>query len=176
MKLVVLGSGALLLIGVVGVALLFLLLPFQYQWFQRRWNQQAVQHYELETMWASGMSRGHVLAEVRDNRIVAGVDLDTGQPLNPNKPLAASAYVSIDNLFLIIRKQYRPATSWRSQLARYDRGLALKLDPCAAPLPNISYDAEFGYPTSINYQASPCMLPFNGANLFLTIARFRPLP
>ncbi|MBC8161497.1 MAG: hypothetical protein H7Z42_09795, partial [Roseiflexaceae bacterium] len=74
-KLVVLSSGTLLLTGVVGLALLFSLLPRQYQWFQRRWNQQAVQHYELEAMWASGMSRGHVLAEVRDNRIVAGVDL-----------------------------------------------------------------------------------------------------
>lgn len=111
--------------------------------------------------------------EVRDGKVIRGVDLETGRPLEPRRLVNATPFVRIDHLFRMIEEQTRPSSNWRYQLARYHPLLAGRLDPCAAILPNIRYDQRFGYPTSISYRGSPC---FNGENGFLTIKAVRPLP
>jgi len=147
---------------------------FSHQQARQRWEQRGPPHYELEATWASGWSFGHVRVEVLNQRIVAGVDLNTGRPLDRNRLITAGFFTQIDNLFRMIGAQLRPASTWRFQLARYHPRLARWLDPCAALLPRVEYDAELGYPTTINYRGSPCIDA--GENVVLKIERFRSLP
>ena len=171
----------LLLCAIAGLALLCagglasaLLLPSTHQQARQRWEQRGPRHYELDATWASGWSFGYVRVEVLDQRAIAGIDLNTGQPLDRNRLITASLFASIDNLFRVIAEQIRPASSWRFQLARYHPLLARWLDPCAALLPRIEYDAGLGFPTTIDYRGSPC---FNGAqSVMVKIEHFRPLP
>lgn len=169
-------GGALALACVAGLLVVLLpLLPFQHQWARRRWEQQRPRHYELEVAWANGWNFGDVLVEVRDNRIVNGVDLDRRQPLDLDNLYSAGYFASIDNLFRLIDGQIRPSSNWRYQLSRYHPLLAHQLDPCAAPLPRVRYDAEYGYPTTIDYYDSSCIeTDFNLSNV--RIKQFHPLP
>jgi hypothetical protein len=148
--------------------------PLAQQQARQRWQQRGPRHYELEATWANGMSYGHVRAEMLDNRLVAAVDLNTGQP--PERPQLAAArfFASVDSLFGMIDEQIRPERSWRYQLARYHPLLAEWIDRCTASLPSVQYDPDFGYPASIEYYGNPC---FNGSrNVSVTIDRFQPLP
>jgi hypothetical protein len=160
---------------VAGAAAALPALPaFGHQQARQRWELRGPRHYELEASWASGWSFGHVRVEVLNGRVVGGIDLNTGRPLDRNRLTTASFFTEIDNLFRMIGRQLRPASTWRFQLARYHPRLARWLDPCAALLPRIQYDAELGYPTSINYRGSPCF--DSGQNVVLKIERFRALP
>ena len=173
-SLILSGIGGLAIACVIGLAIeLAPALPFAHELAHQRWEQRGPRHYELEVSWASGMSFGHARVEMRDNRVVTEVDLDTGRPLERSRLFAASFYASIDNLFRMMGEQIRPASTWRYQLARYHPLLADWLDPCAALMPQIHYDPELGYPTSISYRGSPCS---DGGNVFLKIEHFRPLP
>jgi hypothetical protein len=168
------GAGGLALLCVAGLAAALLpLLPFAHQQARQRWERHGPRHYEVEVVWASGWSFGHVRAEVLNEQIVGGIDLDTGQPLSHQRLVASNYFTSISNLFRTIGAQMRPASTWRYQLARYHPLLAEWLEPCAALLPKISYDSELGYPTNIDYRGSPCQ---DGGNIFLKIEHFRPLP
>jgi len=167
-------SGMALLACMFALAFVVLRLPLAHQQARQRWQMRGPHHYELEATWASGMSYGHVRAEMRDNQIVAGVDLDSGRSLSGNRLAVASYYTSIDNLFNTIDRQLQPASTWRYQLARYHRRLARWLDPCAALLPQIEYDSELGYPASIDFHGSPC---FNyHESMLVKISHFRALP
>ena len=168
------GVGVLLLLGAVASAItIYPLTQWYHQHARMQWEQQRLTHYEVTAYWASEMSFGHVRAEIRDNKVISGTDLETGLPLSPNAMANASYYVLVDNLFRMIQEQIRPASSWRYQLARYHPLLARQLDSCAAILPRVSYNATLGYPTSISYRGTPC---FNGGNIYLTIEQLRPLP
>jgi hypothetical protein len=171
---VLFGIGGLVFLCAAGLVVALLpMLPFTYQQARQRWEQHGPHHYEVEAVWASGWSFGHVRAEVLDEQIVAGIDLDTGQPLSRQRLVASSYFTSVSNLLRTIGAQIRPSSTWRNQLARYHPLLADWLDPCAALMPKISYDPELGYPTSIDYRGSPCQ---DGGNIFLKIERLRPLP
>jgi Family of unknown function (DUF6174) len=171
---VLFGIGGLALLCVAGLVFALLpMLPFTYQQARQRWEQRGPRHYEVEAAWASGWSFGHVRVEVLDEQIIAGIDLDTGQPLNRQRLATSSLFASIDNLFRMIGAQIRPATTWRYQLARYHSLLAKWLDPCAALMPQIAYDPELGYPTHINYRGSPCL---DEGSVRLQIEHFRALP
>jgi hypothetical protein len=173
-QLLATGVGVLLLLGMLAAAIRLYPLTLWYHAHARaRWEQQHLTHYEVTVYWASEMSFGHVRAEVRDNRVIGGTDLDTGRPLDAEAMVRASYFVSIDSMFRMINEQMRPASSWRYQLARYHPLLARWLDPCAALLPQVTYNTTLGYPTSIRYRGTPC---FNGGNIYLTIEQLRPLP
>lgn len=174
-NLLILGSSALVIACMVGLALAALpLLPFQQQWARQHWQQRGPHHYELEVEWANGMNYGHARVEIRDNRLVRGTDLDTGLPLSASKQVSAGYFGSIDNLFNLIDSQARPSPSWRTQLARIFPPLASRLDNCAAPLPIVHYSADFGYPTDIDYNDSWCVARFFNRSS-IKIAQFRPL-
>jgi hypothetical protein len=172
-KLALLGSGALVAICVAGLALT--LLPVRHEWARQRWEQRRPRHYELEVSWAHNWSFGHARVEIRDGRLVGGIDLDTGRSLEVNKRGSAAYFGSIDRLFALIEWQTRPAERWQDQLARYHPQLARRLNPCAAPLPAVRYDAEYGYPTDIDYYDTECIARFFNRSS-VTIRHFRPLP
>ena len=175
-NLLILVGSALLIACMVGLGLAALpLLPFQRQSARQHWQQRGPRHYELEVEWANGMNYGHAQVEIRDNRLVRGTDLDTGQPLGIGKLFSAGYFGSIDNLFALIDGQSRPSLSWRTQLARAFPPLASRLDNCAPPLPVVHYSADFGYPTDIDYNDSWCVARyFNRSSIKIT--RFHPLP
>jgi hypothetical protein len=151
------------------------LLPYQYQQAHRRWQQQRIRHYELEVSWASGWSLGHVWMEMRDNQLVRAVDLDTNQPLDPSKLLSASYFGSIDQLFGIIDARMQPQWAWRNVLEHYLPWLAHRIDRCVAPLSDVGYDPQFGFPTRIAYNDGWCTLTFfDYSNV--KISQFHPLP
>jgi uncharacterized protein DUF6174 len=174
-RLLLCAVAGLTLLCVLGLATALLpVLPSTHQQARQRWEQRGPRHYEVDATWASGWSYGHVRVEVRNNRVVSGVDLDSGRLLDRHRQVVASFFTEVDNLFRMIGEQIRPAPTWRSQLARYDPRLAEWLSPCAAPLPRVQYDAELGYPTTIDYRGSPCF--YGAESVMLKIERFRPLP
>jgi hypothetical protein len=171
------GSTAMLLVvSFVGIAILaLLLLPFQHQQARRRWEQRHIRHYEVEVAWASGWSFGHVRVEMRDNQLVKAVDLDTGRPLDSSKLLWARYFGSIDQLFEIIEVRMRPEWAWRNLLERYSPSLARRIDTCVAPLSDVGYDPQFGFPTNISYNDGWCAITFfDYSNVKVT--QFHPLP
>jgi hypothetical protein len=171
------GSAAMLLVvSFVGIAILaLLLLPFQYQQARRRWEQRHIRHYEVEVAWASGWSFGHVRVEMRDNQLVKAVDLDTGRPLDSSKLLSARYFGSIDQLFEIIEVRMRPEWAWRNLLERYSPSLARRIDSCVAPLSDVGYDPQFGFPNRISYNDGWCTITFfDYSNV--RVVGFQPLP
>lgn len=173
---IAIAGAALLLACVAGLVVVSLpLLPFQHQWARQRWQQRGLRHYEVDVSWASGWSFGHMQVEMRDNQIVRAVDLDSGQPLSQSRLFQTQHFASIDTLFELIDHQTRLSPNWRYQLARYNRLLGHWLDPCAAPLPRVRYDAQFGYPASVEYYDTPCIeTDFNLSTVKIT--QFHPLP
>lgn len=172
-KLALLGAGMLVIICVAGLALT--LSPVRHEWARQRWEQRRPRRYELEVSWANNWSFGHARVEILDGQLVSGIDLDTGGPLGASKRSSAAYFGSIDQLFALIEWQTRPAERWQAQLARYHPLLARRLNPCAAPLPGVRYDAEYGYPTDIDYYDTECLARFFNRSS-VSIRRFRPLP
>jgi hypothetical protein len=167
------GLLATLLAGVIIAALP--ILPFQYQRAHQRWRQQGLQHYEVEVTWANGWSFGHALVEIRNNRLVSGKDLDTGQPIGAPQMLSASYFASIDNLFNIVDQRVQPDWNWRNLLARYAPALASRIDPCVAPLSEVRYDPQLGYPAEIWYNDSWCAKTFFNYS-HVKVISLKPLP
>jgi hypothetical protein len=175
-KLLIGGTATLLTALLAGVVVLTLpILPFQHQRARQRWEQQRMSHYEVEVTWANGMNFGHALVEIRDNKLVKGTDLDTSQPIAPPKTLSAAYFGSIDNLFAIIKTRVRPEWNWRNLLARYYPDLARQIDACPAPLSEVRYDPQLGYPSDVWYNDSWCAKTFFNYS-HVTIVRLRPLP
>jgi hypothetical protein len=158
-----------------GIVLALSLLPFQYRQARQRWEQQDIRHYQLEVTWASGWSFGHARVEMRDNKVVRAIDLDTGQPLDSGKLLSAGYFASIDRLFEIIDARMQPTWAWRNLLARLSPSLARRIDGCVAPLSDVGYDPQFGFPSRIAYNDGWCTVTFfDYSNV--TITGFQPLP
>ena len=175
-KLVLGGLIALLVALLAGAAALVApFAPLQYQRASQRWQQQGERHYELEISWANGWNYGSARVEMRDGKVVRAIDPATGQPLAPNKQMNAGYFGSVDNLFTIIRTSVLPELNWRNLLAHLVPALAHRLVSCDAPLPAVSYDQRFGFPTEIWYNDSWCANTFfNYSNVKIT--NFRPLP
>jgi hypothetical protein len=171
------GSTATLLAALLAsiVILALSVLPFQYRQARLRWEQQRMRHYQVEVVWANGWNFGDARVEMRDNRLVQAIDLETGQSLARNKLLSAAYFGSIDNLFAIIEKRVQPSWNWRNLLARYVPSLARRIGSCAAPLGEVSYDPQYGYPTNLWYNDGWCTNTFfNYSNVKIT--QFVPLP
>lgn len=175
-KLLFAGMAALLVALFAGLIVLALpMMPFQYQRARQRWEQQRMRHYEVEVSWANGWDYGNARVELRDGQIVRALDLDTGQPLVASKRSSAGYFGSIDNLFEIIQTYVQPQLNWRNLLAHYVPALTSQLVSCAAPLPRVRYDPQFGFPADIWYNDSWCANTFfNYSNVKIT--RFSPLP
>jgi hypothetical protein len=174
-RLLIASTVTLLVALLAGVVVLVLpILPFQHQRARERWEQQQMRHYEVEVLWANGMNFGHAQVEIRDNKLVKGIDLDTGQPIAPPKTLSAAYFGSIDNLFAIVDLRIRPQWNWRNLLARYYPDLARKIDSCPAPLSDIYYDAQFGFPSDLWFNDSWCAKTFFNYS-HVKIIKFTPL-
>src|SRR5262245_45759430 len=166
----------LVILSIAGIIFLALaLLPFQYRQARQRWEQQRVQHYAMEITWASGWSYGHVRVEMRDNQLVKAVDADTGQQLDTGRLLVAGYLGSIDQLFDIIETRMQPKWAWRNLLERLSPSLARRIDRCVAPLSDVAYDPQYGFPTRISYNNGWCTITFFDYSS-VTITGFQPLP
>ena len=150
----------------------------EHQRARARWEQRHPRHYTLDASWQDGLGTArHVHLEVRDNRVVAGVDRDTGDPLSPLQVTVAARFVSVDALFEHIAVARRPPPTWRDQLARTLPALAPLLSPCLRPVPDVRYDPELGYPVHVHPRASPCIAPLlYQEDVRIDIERLQPLP
>ena len=175
-RFTVFGVAALLLACIAGVLLAVLpLLPFTHQQARARWEAQKPRHYEVDVAWAHGWSFGHAHVEMLDGKLVRALDLDTGQPLAANKRSDAGYFASVDNLFGVLDQRFRSEWYWRVQLQLHYPQLAQRMFTCVAPLSDVTYDAEYGYPNDITYNDGWC------ANTFFTYTNvklmgFRTLP
>lgn len=173
----VLGSVIVLIVTLLAgaIALVAPFAPLQYQRARQRWEQQGVRHYEVDIAWANGWNYGSARVEMRDGKVVRAIDPATGQPLALNKRYNAGYFSSIDNLFTIIQTYVLPELNWRNLLAHLVPALAHRLVSCDAPLPTVSYDQRFGFPSEIWYNDSWCANTFfNYSNVKIT--HFSPLP
>lgn len=175
-KLLVGGTVILLAALLAGLAVVVApFMPFQNRWAQQRWQQHGLRHYELEISWANGWNYGEAHVEMRDGQIIQALDPVTGRPLDPQKLVSARYFGSVDNLFEIIEKYVQPEWNWRNLLAHYAPPLANQLVPCVAPLPKVSYDAQFGFPAELWYNDTWCANTFFNYS-HVAIRHFRPLP
>ncbi|MEM8532736.1 MAG: hypothetical protein AAGF95_17960 [Chloroflexota bacterium] len=139
----------------------------------QRWEQTKPVQYEMEMIWDTDWSSGHVLAQIDNNRIVGGIDLETGEPLVPIAEPSMNYFISIDNQFRLIEGLSQTPTGWRDQIARYHPLLARWLHSCAAPPPRVHYNEHFGYPQKMTYQGSNCNAVRQ--DVTVNIVTFQPL-
>lgn len=178
-RIALLVAAALLLAGLAGAIVVVLpYLPIQQRWARERWRRNQPAHYELQVRWNEPAGRLRDLrAEVRDGRIVAVTDLTTGAALDPRQLGDDLDMLAVERLFDSIARASRPAASWRSQIARYHPLLARWLDRCVERLPEVRYDAEYGYPALISYHSDPCQDLYGfRSDMRVSVERFRPLP
>ena len=166
--------------SVIGIACVitlgFVLLPFStipHTEATQRWEQTKPVQYEMEMIWDTDRSSGHVLAQIDNNRIVGGIDLETGEPLVPIAEPSMNYFISVDNQFRLIEGLSQPPTGWRDQIARYHPLLAHWLRSCAVPPPRVHYDKQFGYPQKITYEGSGCNAV--SQDVVVNIVQFQPL-
>jgi hypothetical protein len=178
-RLFLLASTVVVLLGVAGAGVLaWPFLSIRQRWAREQWQARRPAHYELLVRWNDNLGLlHHVRAEIRDRRIVGATDLATGAALDTADIADDRAIFDIDLLFDAIAEQSRPAANWRSQLARYHPLLARWLDRCVERLPDVRYDAEYGYPASISYHSNPCLdtLAFRN-DMRVAIEQLRVLP
>ncbi|NOK63854.1 MAG: hypothetical protein GFH27_549357n21 [Chloroflexi bacterium AL-W] len=168
--------GFSLMVIACAVGLVVALLPFSgvpHSQAAQRWEQRKPVQYEMELTWNSDWSSGHVLAQIENNRIVGGTNLETGAPLVPIPKPSMNYFISVDNQFRLIEGLSQLPTGWRDQIARYHPLLARWLHSCAAPPPRVHYNEHFGYPQKIIYQGSSCHAV--NQDVTVSIVKFQPL-
>jgi hypothetical protein len=155
---VVFVAGAVLVAGLTAVALaLAPVLPFSHQAARARWQQQEIHRYRIEVRAHNPWLTRHALLEVDHERLVSGVDLATGRPLDPDDLRSLSDLFPVNRMFYRIEKIMIWPATWRRQVIRVAPWLRMWLDPCAAPPAIIRYDLGLGYPIEIRESGSPCI-------------------
>jgi hypothetical protein len=160
------------------VLLALALPPAQLRRARALWDQRRPRHYELVVRWNDSVGpQRYLRGEVRDGRVVALTDLNSGHALSTSILGTDRAFLNIDILFNTLGAQMRPAPDWRAELASYHPLLARWLQPCVARLPDVRYDPVYGYPTLIRFHSDPCVdaLAFR-TDTRVAIEQFRPLP
>lgn len=178
-KIGLLAAATLLLVGLAGALVaVWPYLPAQQGWARERWARSRPAHYELQVRWNEALGLQHELrAEVHGGQIVAVTDVATGVQIDPRQLGNARGMLEVDQLFDGIARASRPVASWRSQIARYHPLLARWLDRCVERLPDVRYDAEYGYPIQISYHSDPCQDPYAfRTDTRVLVEQFRPLP
>jgi Family of unknown function (DUF6174) len=144
-----------------------------------RWQAQAIRHYRMTARFSQGwILSGPWTVEVRDDRVLGGIDATTGVPLSALQLRVAQDRLPINKVFQSIEGELRtPAlTSPRdlpTLLARLVPPLRRQLDRCAAWMPEVAYDPALGYPSGVTVYASPCFL---GGGWTVLVIELTPLP
>lgn len=167
------------LLGLAGAgAVAWPFLPIRQRWAREQWQARRPAHYELLVRWNDSLGLlYHVRAEIQNGRIVSAMDMSTGAALSAADIAEDRPILDVDLLFDAIAEQSRPAGSWRAQLARYHPLLARWLNRCVERLPDVRYDAEYGYPAAIGFHSNPCLdaLAFRN-DMRVAIEQLRVLP
>jgi hypothetical protein len=174
-----LGLAGILLIGAAcGMGVLLHLAPplaWQDQDARARWVAQGVRHYRADISWADGWQVGAARVEVRDQQLLAAVDLRSGAPLVAAQYSSAGYFASVEKLFTLVETRIAATMDWRRRLGLLHPLLARWFKPCVVPLGRVHYDPSYGYPTLIEYNDGGC-----GAEFFtyskVTMTNFTPLP
>jgi hypothetical protein len=163
---------------IAGLWLTPLSLQPRYMLAKSRWDSQGIRHYQLTAQFTEGgVASGPWTVEIRDEQVVAGFDDSSGAQLDRQQLRTAQQILPISTLFDTIRDEINtpPLTSTFAVLTRIARlGPPLRehLNQCAAQLPSITYDQVFGYPRSLTFYGSPCVL---GDHWALVITDLSPL-
>ena len=153
------------------------LLP-QNELAQARWQAQAIGHYRMTARFSQGwLLSGPWTVEVRDDRVVGGIDVTTGARLSALQLRVAQDRLPINKVFQSIEGELRtPALSSPRDvpalLARLVPSLRRQLDRCAARMPEVAYDPALGYPSGVTAFASPC---FPGGGWTVLVIELTPL-
>jgi hypothetical protein len=143
-----------------------------------RWQAQAIRHYRMTARFSQGwILSGPWTVEVRDERVVGGVDARTGAPLSALQLRVAQDRLPIDRVFQAIDDELRtPALrsprDLPTLLARLVPPLRRQLDRCAARMPDVAYDTALGFPSGVSVHPSPC---FPGGGWTVLVVDLTPL-
>jgi hypothetical protein len=138
---------------------------------QQQWERHKPQHYVIDLRWSSVWRHGKAQIEVHGDQFIRGTDLTNNQPLAPASLRQLQAIGSIEVLFAAISSAERRVLPWR--LRRAVPSLAPWLDACAAPDPQVRYDAMLGYPSRVAWSRGPCDPKWQTD---VQISRLQPLP
>jgi hypothetical protein len=161
--------------AVVGAGLLLApASPLRHELARQQWLRRAPPHYEIEARWSSGGWSVRARLEVRDGRLVDGVDLRSGQRLDAIELGMLGHMFPVERTFDEIDTLRRWPATWRGRLASLlPWPLARRVERCSTPPPRVRYDVQFGHPVAIDSFANPC---FNGIGYRVRIDNLRPLP
>jgi hypothetical protein len=148
----------------------------QHSLAQARWQAQGIRHYRMTArLTESWIRSGPWTVEIRDERVVAGHDTASGEPLNDVELRVAQRFLPITTLFAALGKELRlpVASRPRTALARLLPPLHDTLDRCATRMPLVDYHPTLGYPSGVTAYTSPC---YPGSNWTVLVLELTPLP
>jgi hypothetical protein len=164
---------------VAGLWLTPLSLQPRYALAKSRWQAQGIRHYRLTAqLTEGGVPSGPWTVEIRDEHVLAGFDTSTRGQLDRRQLQTAQQVLPISTLFDTIHDEINspPLTSTFAVLTRIARlGSPLRehINQCAARLPSVTYDEALGYPRSLTFYGSPCVL---GDTWAIVITELIPVP
>ncbi|HET9223767.1 MAG TPA: DUF6174 domain-containing protein [Roseiflexaceae bacterium] len=173
-----LGALLLVLVCAVGLWLSPLGLWPQNGLAQARWQSQAIRHYRMTARFSQGwILSGPWTVEVQDDRVIGGVDAQSGAPLSALQLRVAQDRLPVDKVFQAIEHELRtPALNsprdLPALLARLVPPLRRQLDRCAARMPEVAYDPVLGFPSGVSVYPSPC---FPGGGWTVLVVDLTPL-
>lgn len=147
-----------LLVAVLAVVLSAYLFhaPFTYESAHARWEQQALEHYALEVEARDDQIDLHLLLEVRDERLVSGVNLRTGKRLTADDLAPQLTWLPVERLFDRIELERYISTTWRHQVADLAPWVAQQLSWCYVRPMHVAYDPQLGYPATLRFRHNVC--------------------
>jgi len=140
---------------------------------RQRWERQHIDHYQIEVRWRPIWPEMHAMLEVRDERIVSGVDLSTGRQLAPGQLRALQGVFPVSRTFELVERLTRWRYTWRARLAWLVPWIESRVETCGVPPPVVQYEKRLGYPTRIIQPRGRC---FSAIGFAASIDQLNPLP
>jgi hypothetical protein len=144
------------------------------------WQSKRIAHYHMTARWTYGtIVNGPWSIEVRDRRVLNGMDVRSQRALTRAEILLAQQNIEIGALFEAIYGEVKPSLSntTRAMLARTVAEASPELRDliarCAARLPSVEYHPTLGYPIGVTAHGSPC---YRASEWTVTVSELTILP
>ncbi len=143
------------LVLVLGTGIIAPEVALSQQVARQRWARFGLRHYQVEMKFVSQWRSAHTLLEVRDGRLIDGIDLDGGDRLSAVELRAQAFWMPIDRLFDQLEVWSRRMT-WMEQVAGVAPWLAQQLQWCVETPVQVRYDERLGYPAELRFGRNVC--------------------
>lgn len=130
--------------------------PLSHEQARALWQQHAPQHYMMDISSHSNGMNLHLRIEVRNRRMVGGINLRTGNQLNINELAPYQVWLPIERLFDLIEQQSHATLPWHYQISQLLPDIAHTLQWCYAQPMHVSYNQSIGNPEIVRFRQNSC--------------------